>query len=188
MCTNGRETLKYKSGLLFILLLLLMSCMPRSLPAKPEAISASHPPVMERYYSPDMIRSGDVLRFFITAQDENADMSNIAIELWQMGVGEQFAPYVRIPEAQRKHLNGFLYMRTPPPTSNLFGERIRISVWIIDKAGNRSKTVSQEIYFGNRSAEPICPPEWKDACENPLGPIRVDLRPFQERSFSTQTK
>ncbi|MFH1146652.1 MAG: hypothetical protein V1736_02980 [Pseudomonadota bacterium] len=173
---------------LFTLLLLLTSCIPRSLPAKTEAVSASHPPVVERYYSPDVVRSGDVLRFFVTAADEDADMSNIAIEFWQMGVGEQFAPYIRIPEGQREHLNGFLYMRTPPPTSNLFGERIRISAWIIDKAGNRSKTVSQEIYFGNESATPVCPPEWENACENPLGPIRVDLRPFQERGVSIQKR
>ncbi|MDD5154051.1 MAG: hypothetical protein PHR03_05240 [Desulfovibrionales bacterium] len=156
-----------------------LSCSPRLTLAEAELKYGPHPPVVERFYCPAIIRSGDTLKFYISAKDEDRDLAYIHVNVRQRGAGEESVPYMKVHKDNRAQVAGYLYMLTPPAI--LFGETINVAVAVIDQAGHHSGDVSQDIYFGNESL-PDCPPGWARECNNPLGFIPVFLRPFQERS------
>jgi hypothetical protein len=164
---------------LFFCILSSLSCSPRLTLAEAELKYGPHPPVVERFYCPAAIRSGDTLKFYISAKDEDGDLAYIHVNVRQMGAGEESVPYMKVRKDNRAQVAGYLYMFTPPAV--LFGETINIAVAVIDQAGHRSGDVSQDIYFGNESPSD-CPPGWEKECNDPLGFIPVFLRPFQEKS------
>lgn len=147
-----------------------------------ETKTGPHVPVIERYFCPATIRSGDVLKFFLSGKDDAGDLGYIAVDIWHQGAGEDTSPYIILPAKYRERVSGYVYLFTPQ--SVLFGETIKISVALVDRAGNRSNTVSQTVYFGN-TPPPVCPPGWEEECNKPLGPIRILLRPFQQPGFAT---
>lgn len=167
---------------LFYALLFSSSCSPRLTLAEAELQYGPHSPLIERFYCPTTIRSGDTLKFYISARDEDGDLAFIDINLRQLGGGEHSAPYIRVRKENRAFTSGYLYMFTPPVI--LFGETIHVSAAVIDRAGHRSNTVSQDVYFGNEPP-PRCPPGWEKECDNDLGFISIFLRPFQNQGIFT---
>jgi len=173
-----KKYLSFGVACLFSCILFSLSCSPRLTLAEAELKYGPHPPVVERFYCPATIRSGDMLKFYISAKDEDGDLAYIHVNVRQMGAGEESVPYMKVRRDNRAHTAGYLYMFTPPAV--LFGETINVSVAVMDQAGHRSGAISQDIYFGNESP-PDCPPGWEKECNNPLGFVPVFLRPFQEK-------
>lgn len=166
---------------LFCCLLCFSACRQLTLP-EAELKYGPHAPIIERFFCPSTISSGDTLKFYISARDEDKDLAFIDVNVRQFGAGEHSAPYISVRKQDGAFASGYLYMFTPPVI--LFGETIHVSVAVIDRAGHRSDTVSQKVYFGDKSA-PECPPGWEKECEKDLGHISIFLRPFQDQSIFT---
>lgn len=176
---RGSKMILIISSLLLGCSFFLLCCAPKLSTTGSKA--GPHAPVIERFFCPSVIRSGDVLKFFISGKDEGNDLGYIAVDVWHMGAWEESAPYINLPDRYGHELSGYLYLFTPQVV--MFGETIRVSVTLIDKAGQRSNTVSQTVYFGDKPP-PDCPAGWEQECNAPLGPINVVLRPFQQGGFS----
>ncbi len=159
-------------------ILFLASCSPQLTLAERELKYGAHSPVIERFYCPAMIRSGDTLKVYISAKDEDADLAHIDVNVRQLGLGEQSAPYINVRKENRASIAGYLYMFTRPAI--LFGETINVSVAVIDQAGHRSSPVSQDVYFGDKPP-PDCPPGWEKECDKALGFIPILLRPIRDQ-------
>lgn len=175
----GRKNIFFLiAGWPFCCILFLESCSPRQTLPEAELKYGPHPPVIERFYCSTTIRSGDALKFYVSAKDEDADLAYLHITVRQMGVGEESVPYIGVRKDNRARVSGYIYMFTPPTV--LFGETINISVAVLDQAGHRSNTVSQDVYFGDKPPRER-PPGWGKECDHDLGFIPVFLHPLQDR-------
>ena len=79
--------------------------------------------------------------------------------------------------ANRAELDGFVFMNTPPldMTSLSMIGNLKVSFFIRDWAGNKSRTVTLPLVF-SESAEPEkVPAEWQEAANHELGYISNTL-------------
>ncbi|MDO9462738.1 MAG: hypothetical protein Q7J61_02910, partial [Deltaproteobacteria bacterium] len=109
-----RKYLSFGVACLFSCILFSLSCSPRLTLAEAELQYGPHPPVVERFYCPAIIRSGDTLKFYVSAKDEDGDLAYIHVNVRQRGAGEESVPYMKVRKDNGAQVAGYLYMLTPP--------------------------------------------------------------------------
>ena len=131
-------------------------------------------PVITHRFASEEIRPGDTWKVYLRAADAEGDMKNIICTVSQAGRGPYPACFVRIPESQRRELNGFLYLNTAGSQVLSF-TNLTLQVEVQDRPGNVSRPVAFPLTFNPR-AEQENPPLGIFR-EEEVGPIMISLDP-----------
>jgi TolB-like protein len=137
-------------------------------------------PYIVKSFTVKKIKYGDILKIYLEAEDPDGEMVRIGTEVDQTGYGRYPISWVSIKPADRKRFKGYLQWNTFSSKASILsdGTSLTLSVFVSDKAGNKSKPVVFPITFesGVKSASsfPLPPPfDQKDAKR--LGYIDVEL-------------
>jgi hypothetical protein len=162
----------YLTGLLLGVMLLITSGGWAQF--KPETKA----PIITNSYAEDTGPYGTVWKIYVEAEDRDADMDYVAVEVDQPGVGRYPTDYILLDPQHRNHLKGFLQWNTFSSRGTVLSEgtQITVRVSIIDKAGNESNKVVFPFTFvsGDKGQNRL--PDVLDETLIPrLGYISIDL-------------
>ena len=142
-----------------------------------KAYGKAVPVITEAFASKEAL-PGSTWNVYLKASDPDGDMQYVVSVVYQPGWGDYPISRTRIPEDNRKELNGYVYLNTLIPGGynflNFF--TFTLTVQIMDKAGHYSKPVVFPVTFNYRAIQEPPPPGVFQ--ENPIGPILVNLHPF----------
>ena len=143
------------------------------------AATGNATPVITQAFASKELRAGDTWKVYIKSSEPNGDMRYIACTLYQPGWGDYPVSRTKIPKADSKELNGYVYLNTLIPGGYNFLNlhTINLTVQIQDKAGHYSKPMEFSLYFDPRATVQEGPPAGAFK-EQALGPIMVNLHPF----------
>jgi len=135
-------------------------------------------PVITQSFASNELIPGYTWKVYLKAIDPNGDMRYIVSNVYQPGWGDYPISRTKIREANRKELDGYIYLNTLVPGGyeflNFF--TVTLTVQIQDKAGQYSKPVVIPVSFNKRAVPELPPPGVFK--EEDLGPILVNLHPF----------
>ena len=137
------------------------------------ATLAQRIPVIHSAFAAREISPGETWKIYLEASAMNGDMKNIFSIIER---GNSFPSITRIHEKNRKHLAGYLFLKTMNTADPFANSNLTLRVWIQDAAGHFSEPVVFPLRFQSPS-RPEEPPPGLFAEEN-LGPIMVQLVPF----------
>lgn len=130
-------------------------------------------PVIHRAFAAKEISPGETWKIYLEASAQNGDMTNIFTIIEQ---GNSFPSITRIHEKNRKHLDGYIFLKTLNIAGPMAKPDLTLKVWIQDAAGHFSEPAVFPLHFEN-SRRLAQPPPGQFQEEN-LGPIMVQLVPF----------
>ncbi len=138
----------------------------------------THAPIITHAYAVDKGPYGDILRFYIEAEDPDGDMLRIATVVNQVGYGYYPTNWTFIKSPNQRHLIGYLQWNTFSSRGNSISEwtRIAIRVSVVDKAGNESNEVVFPFTFESgpwAASKPAAP--FDQGNIQRLGHIMIDL-------------
>lgn len=135
-------------------------------------------PVITESFASQEALPGSTWNVYLKASDPDGDMQYVVSVVYQPGWGDYPVSRTRIPEDNRKGLDGYIYLNTLIPGGynflNFF--TFTLTVQIVDKAGHYSKPVVFPVTFNYRAIQE--PPPTGVFKENAIGPILVNLHPF----------
>ena len=135
-------------------------------------------PIIQQSFAPKQVGPGGLWKVYLKAEDANGDMRRIVCTIDQPGMGTYPSSYIRIREADRKELSGYIYLNTQL-SRNLQFVNLTLTVHIEDMAGHLSQPAVFPLSFNSRSIRET-PPAGTFA-EKDLGPIMIQLRtPFDD--------
>jgi hypothetical protein len=130
-------------------------------------------------YAAEVIRSGETLRVYLKAKDNDGDMRNIIASLSQTGRGVTGTSSTPIEEKHSEEVGGYLALRTPRDR-RLGRDRFTLRIFVDDSQGNRSETVEFPLRFAN--VPPAETPEkWKKIEDRSLGFIKITIKSSARR-------
>ncbi|MBP1708549.1 MAG: hypothetical protein H6Q40_338 [Deltaproteobacteria bacterium] len=135
-------------------------------------------PAIAHSYSIERGRYGDVLKFYIEADDPDNDMLRIATVVEQTGYGRYSTDWIYLKPMNTGHLSGYLKWNTYSPNTSSLAEWtwITVKVSIFDKTGRESNVVVFPFEFVSESIANPTPPAPFDKGDVPmLGNITVNL-------------
>ena len=135
-------------------------------------------PVITQAFASNELIPGYPWKVYLKASDPNGDMRYIVSNVYQPGWGDYPISRTKIREANRKELDGYIYLNTLIPGGyeflNFF--TFTLTVQIQDRDGQYSRPVIIPVTFSKRAVRELPPPgAFK---EEDLGPILVYLHPF----------
>ena len=136
-------------------------------------------PVIIDYHAAEVIRSGETLRVYLKAKDNDGDMRDIIVSLSQTGRGVTGTSSTSIEEKHSEEVAGYLALRTPRDR-NLRGDRFTVRVLVRDREGNRSETVEFPLRFANVPPAEI-PEKWEKFEDRSLGFIKITVKSSARR-------
>ncbi|GAI32759.1 unnamed protein product, partial [marine sediment metagenome] len=120
-----------------------------------EARYGLNPPAITATFARETIMSGDTWRIYLNAFDEDGDMDMIVISsVLQDGRCPYPFDTVRITEDSGRDLSGYLYLTTNP-FEELWNVNVRLSLYIVDKAGHKSEIKNFTVRFFSKGSEKI---------------------------------
>lgn len=125
----------------------------------PTAGSGS-PPAITASFSPAELSRNDTWKVYIAANDPDGDMFEAVATLNQSGYGYHGASPFRIKKEHRAAMVGYFLVHNRSGGFWLSdGSWMELSVYITDRAGNKSKTVVLPVVFtvGTRREHPPAP-------------------------------
>jgi hypothetical protein len=139
------------------------------------------PPVILGSYAAEHIRPGANWRVYLKAQDADGDMDAIVAQIWQPGVGYYPTAFTYLQGGNRQGFAGFVFLKTRPD-SRLLRDQFQLEAFVRDCGGNKSETVKLILRFDNREGYGAlpAPDEWREAANNELGVIQVQIRSSEE--------
>ena len=168
----------FRKVLLAILLTTLLGgCQKPPMFEQEHPGAKGHPPELLGYYAAKEIRPGESWNLYLKAKDVDGDMKYIVAILGGEGEGSFPDSEIWLRGANRAEFDGFVFMNTPPldMTSLSTIGNLKVSFFIRDWAGNKSRTVTLPLVF-SESAEPEkVPAEWQEAANHELGYISNTL-------------
>jgi len=144
-------------------------------------------PVITQAFASKELRAGDTWKVYLKSSEPNGDMRYIVSTLYQPGWGDYPVSRTKIPKADSKELNGYVYLNTLIPGGYNFlnFHTINLTVQIQDKAGNYSKPIEFTLYFDPRATAQEQPPTGVFK-EQAFGPIMVHLHPIEAGAGGNQ--
>lgn len=160
----------------FILLALLAGCAARDSLLVPERTQGNTAPVIVQVYAAPEIRPGDTWKVYLSAHDPDGDMRNIHASIRQPGMAAHPGTFLRIAEANRERLAGYVYLNTLG-IQGLNFTTLTLSIELEDRAGYFSPPAVFPLSFnsGNSGARQQTPPPGLFP-EKDLGPIMIILK------------
>jgi hypothetical protein len=137
------------------------------------------PPVIGQSFASKEARPGDTWKVYLKAEDPNGDLRRIVCTIDQPGMGTYPVSHIRIKEAERKELSGFIYLNTRN-SRDLDFVNITLTVQIQDMAGHLSQPAVFPLAFNPRFTQEA-PPAGAFP-EKDLGPVMIQLRTPSEDS------
>jgi len=139
------------------------------------------PPVILGYYAAEHIRPGANWRVYLKAQDADGDMDAIVAQILQPGVGYYPSAFIYTKGENREGFAGYVFLKTRPD-SRLLRDQFHLEAFVRDCGGNKSETVKLILRFDNREGFGALevPEEWREAANNELGVIQVQIRSSEE--------
>jgi hypothetical protein len=143
--------------------------------------SGSHtgkPPVITNYFAPVQGMYGDALKIYLAAEDPDADMLRIAVQVIQTGYGVYPTSWIFLEPENTGRFVGYLQWNTFSSHTQWMPEwtQLTIKVSVFDKAGNESNEVVLPYEFATgRFAPPDLPAPFNQAAVPKLGYINVNL-------------
>lgn len=135
-------------------------------------------PVITESFASKEALPGSTWKIYLKASDPDGDMQYVVSVVYQPGWGDYPVSRTKIPEDNSRDLSGYIYLNTLIPGGynflNFF--TFTATIQIQDKAGHYSKPVVFPVTFNYRAIEEPPPPGIFQ--ENPIGPILVNLHPF----------
>ncbi len=136
------------------------------------------PPVISQSFASKEARTGDTWKVYLKAEDPNGDMRRIFCTVDQPGMGTYPVSQIRIEEAERKELAGYIYLNIPV-RRDLDFVTLTLTVQIQDMAGHLSRPAVFPLVLNARAAREA-PPQGAFP-EKDLGPVMIQLRtPFED--------
>ena len=135
------------------------------------------PVITQAFASSEMI-PGYTWKVYLKASDPNGDMRYIVSNVYQPGWGDYPISRTKIREANRKELDGYIYLNTLIPGGYEFLNfyTLTLTVQIQDRNGQYSRPVIIPVSFNKKAVGELPPPGLFK--EEDLGPILVYLHPF----------
>ena len=131
------------------------------------------PPVISQSFASKEAKPGDTWKVYLKAEDPDGDMRRIVCTIDQPGMGTYPSRHIRVKEAERKMLAGFIYLNTLT-SPDLEFVNLTLTVQIQDMAGHLSQPAVFSLSFNPRSTQES-PPQGNFP-EKDLGPIMIRLR------------
>ncbi|MBP1723562.1 MAG: hypothetical protein H6Q44_1267, partial [Deltaproteobacteria bacterium] len=136
------------------------------------------PPVISQSFASKEARPGDTWKVYLKAEDPNGDMKRIFCTIDQPGMGTYPVSDMRIKEADRKELSGFIYLNIPG-RRDLDFVSLTLTLQIQDMAGHLSQPAVFPLALNPRATRESPPPGTFP--EKELGPVMIQLRtPFED--------
>jgi hypothetical protein len=162
----------------FVLFALLAGCAAMGPIEERKKTYRTDPPVISRSFASKEARPGDSWVVYLKAEDPNGDMRRIVCTVDQPGVGTYPVSYIRIKEAERKELAGYIYLNIPVRGDLVF-VTLTLTVEIQDMAGHLSLPAVFPLALNPRATREA-PPQGAFP-EKELGPLMIQLRtPFED--------
>jgi hypothetical protein len=158
----------------FVLLSLLAGCAARDSLLVPERTQGNATPVIVQVYAAPEIRPGDTWKVYLSAHDPDGDMRNIHASIRQPGMASHPGAFLRIAEANRERLAGYVYLNTQG-IQGLNFTTLTLSIELEDRAGYFSPPAVFPLSF-NSGARQQPPPPPGLFPEKDLGPIMIILK------------
>jgi hypothetical protein len=170
------ESLSKRWGVVLglFIMFLMEGCTPYVRPTMP----GGKAPVITSSYSIERGRYGDVLKFYIEADDPDNDMFKIATVVEQTGYGRYPTDWIFLKPQYTGHFAGYLKWNTYSQNTSYLAEWtwITIKVAVIDKTGRQSNVVVFPFEFASEVIQNPPPPAPFDQANVPmLGNITIDL-------------
>jgi len=143
-----------------------------------EKIYGTATPVISQSFASKEARTGDTWKVYLKAEDPDGDMRRIVCAIDQPGMGSYPVSQIRIKEAERKELAGYIYLNIPV-RGDLDFVNLTLTVQIQDMAGHLGRPAVFPLILNPRAKQEATPqgafPE-KD-----LGPVMIQLRtPYED--------
>ena len=162
----------------FVLFALLAGCAAMEPIEVREKTYGTDPPVISRSFASKEARPGDTWIVYLKAQDPNGDMKRIFCTVDQPGMGTYPVSYIRVKEAERKELAGYIFLNIPG-RGDLDFVNLTLTVQVQDMAGHLSAPAVFPLALNARATREA-PPQGAFP-EKDLGPVMIQLRtPFDD--------
>ena len=161
-----------------VLFALLAGCAAMQPIEVREKTYGTDPPVISRSFASKEARPGDTWIVYLKAQDPNGDMKRIFCAVDQPGMGAYPVSYIRVKEAERKELAGYIFLNIPG-RGDLDFVNLTLTVQVQDMAGHLSAPAVFPLALNARATREA-PPQGAFP-EKDLGPVMIQLRtPFDD--------
>ncbi|NWF57478.1 MAG: hypothetical protein HXY45_22080 [Syntrophaceae bacterium] len=143
-----------------------------------EKTYGADPPVISQTFAAKEARTGDTWKVYLKAEDPNGDMRRIVCTVDQPGMGTYPVSYIRVKEAGRKELAGYIYLNIPVHEGLDF-VTLTLTVQIQDMAGHLSRPAVFPLAVNARAVREA-PPQGSFP-EKDLRPVMIQLRtPYED--------
>ena len=167
-----------KLGIGLLLFLFLAGCAALEPIEVREKTYGTASPVISQSFASREARTGDTWKVYLKAEDPNGDMRRIFCTVDQPGMGTYPAAYIRIKEAERKELAGYIYLNIPA-RGDLDFVTLTLTVQVQDMAGHLSLPAVFPLALNPRSTREA--PAQGAFPEKDLGPVMIQLRtPYED--------
>ena len=146
------------------------------------------PPVITNSYSPEQVKNGDALKFYIAAEDPDGDMLRIAVTVSQLGYGDYFTDWTYLKSGDQKSFKGYLQWNTHAGFLRDW-TKVTLKISVFDKTGNESNEVVMPMTFVSSAVlYPPAPAPFDQKDIHRLGYIHINLiDPFQDTDRGKDT-
>jgi hypothetical protein len=152
-------------------LLLFTSCAGMS-KAEREKIYGKAVPVITASFASERITQGEHWLVYLNASDPDGDMDSIVCVIKQSTADPYTPQWVKVPDDQRKDLSGYIRLDTEGPRGAV---TLKMLVYVVDKAGHRSKPASYYLSFNSYEKIPQASPPPGRFENKDLGRIPITL-------------
>ena len=142
-------------------------------------VKSGQPPIILDSYAASPVQPGTTWRIFLHARDNDGDMKDVMVMLFEPGHVISPVSFTRIKEVgDRSEFEGYLYLDTPKEIFFL-GKEFIIRIQVRDRELNRSEAVKLPLIFANVPKENV-PEKWQNAANRPLGGVMIDLEDLND--------
>jgi hypothetical protein len=152
-----------------------------------ESKPKGNPPVITNSFAIEKGYYGYIWKVYIEAEDLDGDMSKIAAIVHHPGYGHYPTDWIMLKSPYRKKMKGYLQWNTFSNQASHVSEwtNIRLTVTVIDKAGNESQEVVFPFEFvSGARKEPKPPAPFNEEGLPRLGHIHINLFDIHQRETS----
>ena len=136
-------------------------------------------PIIQDSFAARQMSPFDTWKVYLKAADPDGNMRNIFAVVDQAGVGQYPLSITRIKNESQKELSGYVYLTTFGPSTSLLNYvELNLTIWVQDRSGNFSQSVTFPLSL-NTTYNQEAPPQGKFK-EQDLGPIMIRLHPVTE--------
>ena len=155
-------------------LLLVFQTLPQFEQA--QAGEKGQPPELLGSYAVKEVHPGQTWNIYLKAKDVDGDMKYIVAVLFMAGEGSYPTSEIWLKGEHRSEFAGYIFLHTPMDGTLVADmDTLKVSIFIRDRAGNKSQTVKLPLSFvPGRTPEKI-PAQWQQAAKHQLGYINNSI-------------